>query len=340
MVEENINSILSQYDINVKNIKLESDKVKKAVWWINTTDGDKVLKKHSCSSQTLEFILAAVEHLQRGNVNLSKVIKTKDNASYIKGSKGCYVLSNAIIGTVPNEDKPQELKMILEALATFHSASKNFVPPIGSKVRVHLGFQKEEFETQMLKLKSFYDIEASKPKHSEFGQIILDSFPYFYKRMQLAIDENQKSNYARWCHEAKDTNCLCHQDFTASNLVLTSSKKVFVLDIDSITVDLPIRDIRKLLNKIMKKRGQWDLKLAAQMLQWYNAVNPLQRWQWQVLKETLTFPHLFVGIMSKYYEQRETNWPESRYIERLKGMIKAEKSIEPILENFESIIPS
>ena len=340
MVEENINSILSQYDINIKNIKMESDKGKKAVWWINTTSGDKVLKKHSCSAQTLEFILAAVEHLQRGNVNLSKVIKTKDNASYIKGSKGCYVLSDAIIGNVPNEDKPQELKMILEALATFHSASKNFVPPMDSKVRVHLGFQKEEFESQILKLKSFYDIEASNPKHSEFGQIILASFPYFYKRMQLAIDENQKSNYARWCVEAKDTNCLCHQDFTASNLVLTSSKKIFVLDIDSITVDLPIRDIRKLLNKIMKKRGQWDPKLAGQMLQWYNAVNPLERWQWQVLKETLIFPHLFVGIMSKYYEQRETTWTEARYIERLKGMIKAEKSIDTILENFESIIPS
>jgi hypothetical protein len=44
--------------------------------------------------------------------------------------------------------------------------------------------------------------------------------------------------------------------------------------------------------------------------------------------------------MSKYYEQREANWPEARYVERLKGMIKTEKSIEPILQNFERIIPS
>lgn len=340
MSEENINSILSQYDINVTNIKLQSDKGKKAVWWIKTSSGDKVLKKHSCSSQTLEFILAAVEHLRRGKVNLSKIIKTRDNVTYVKGTKGCYVLSDAIVGTVPNEDKPQELKIILEALATFHSASKNFVPPISSKARIHLGSQKEEFEAQMLKLKGFYDMEMSKAKHSEFGQIILDSFPYFYKRMQLAIEENQKSGYDRWCLESKNSNCLCHQDFTASNLIFTKSKEIFVLDIDSITIDLPIRDIRKLLNKIMKKKGQWDSKLAMQMLHWYNAVNPLPHWQWQVLKETLIFPHLFVGIMSKYYEQRESNWTEDRYIERLKGMIKTEKSIEPILKNFENIIPS
>jgi len=72
---------------------------------------------------------------------------------------------------------------------------------------------------------------------------------------------------------------------------------------------------------------------------WYNAQNPLEHWKWQVLKEALIFPHPFVGIMSKYYEQREVNWPETRYIERLKGMIKTKKSIEPILQNFEIIIP-
>lgn len=340
MKEENINSILSQYNINVIDIKNQSDKGKKAVWWIKTTSGDKILKKHSCSSKTLEFILSAVEHLRNGKVNLPKVIKTKGNTNYVKDVNTCYVLSEAIIGSNPNEDKLQELKMIVEQLARFHYASINFVPPDDCKARVHLGLQKEEFESQMLKLKGFYDTEMSKPKHSEFGQIILSSFPYFYKRMQLAIAENEESGYNKWALEAKSTNCLCHQDFTASNLILTSSKQVFVLDIDSIAIDLPTRDIRKFLNKIMKKKGQWDLNKTSQILQWYNAVNPLEHWKWQVLKESLIFPHLFVGIMSKYYEQRDANWPETRYIERLRGMIKTEKSIEPILQNFEKIIPS
>ncbi|HEY8892320.1 MAG TPA: CotS family spore coat protein [Clostridium sp.] len=340
MEQENINLILSKYNINIVDIKQQSDKGKKAVWWIKTTTGDKILKKHSCSAKTLEFILSAVEHLKNGKVNLSEIIKTKDNNSYVKGVNSCYVLSEAIIGNTPNEDKPQELKMIVEGLANFHHASKNFAFPDDCKARIHLGHQKEEFENQMIKLKDFYNFEMSVPKHSEFGQIIITEFPYFNKRMQLAIKENEKSGYNQWSLEAKSTNCLCHQDFTASNLILTSSKDIFVLDIDSITVDLPTRDIRKFLNKIMKKKGKWDLLLTSQILKWYNDLNPLEHWKWQVLKETLIFPHLFVGIMSKYYEKRELNWPEARYIERLKGMIKTEKSIEPILQDFERIIPS
>jgi len=339
MEQENINLILSQYSINILDIKQQSDKGKKAVWWIKTTEGDMVLKKHSCSSKTLKFIISAVDYLKNNKVNLSTIIKTKDNNNYIKGIKCCYVLSKAIIGNTPNEDKPQELKMIVESLATFHYASNNFVPPDDCKARIHLGLQNEEFESQMLKLKKFYESELSKPTHSEFGQIIITVFPYFYKRMLLAITENEKSGYTKWSLEAKNTNCLCHQDFTASNLIINSSKEIFVLDIDSITIDLPTRDIRKFLNKIMKKKGQWDLNLTSQILQWYNASNPLEHWKWQVLKESLIFPHLFVGIMSKYYEKREINWPEARYVERLKGMIKTEKSIEPILQNFEKIIP-
>ena len=89
----------------------------------------------------------------------------------------------------------------------------------------------------------------------------------------------------------------------------------------------------------MKKKCQWDLKSTSQILAWYNIVNPLEHWKWQVLKESLIFPHLFVGIMSKYYEQRDSTWPEDKYARRLQEMIKIEKSIESILQNFESIIP-
>jgi spore coat-associated protein S len=338
--EENINLILSQYDITVTNIRNECNKGKKAVWWIKTLNGDKILKKHSCSAKTLEFILAAVEHLGNNKVKLPKIIKTKQNTKYIKGIDCCYVLSDAIPGVTPNEDKPQELRLVVEQLANFHSASKNFVPPNDCKIRTHLGLQREEFENQMNKSKGFYDMELSKPTHSEFGTIILRAFPYFYKRMQLAIAENEKSGYNKWVETDKNLNCLCHQDFTAGNLILTKSKEIFVLDIDSIAIDLPIRDIRKFLNKVMKRHGTWDLSLTKQMLQWYHNINPLEPWKWAVLKPTITFPHLFVGILSKYYEGREASWTEDRYVQRLNTMIEVEKSIDPILQSFEKIIPS
>jgi Ser/Thr protein kinase RdoA (MazF antagonist) len=49
---------------------------------------------------------------------------------------------------------------------------------------------------------------------------------------------------------------LCHQDYAAENLAIGSDGKLYVFDMDSLTVDVPIRDMWKILNKVMKKGKQ------------------------------------------------------------------------------------
>lgn len=121
---------------------------------------------------------------------------------------------------------------------------------------------------------------------------------------------------------------------------MEGSGKLYILDTDSLTIDIPLRDIRKILNKIMKRKNNgWEYELTKNILRWYNEENPLKDYQWHFLNPTLTYPHLFVGIMSKYYERREKTWTEQKYVKRLKEMVSIEKSVEPIINNFEDIIP-
>jgi hypothetical protein len=107
---------------------------------------------------------------------------------------------------------------------------------------------------------------------------------------------------------------------------------------DSLTIDLPARDIRKLLNKVMKKNGKWEPALLETVLRAYQQANPLTADEWAVLKLDLTFPHLFAGIMDKYYRQREKDWTESKYVSRLKEMIAVERSLEAALKKYDTII--
>ncbi len=44
---------------------------------------------------------------------------------------------------------------------------------------------------------------------------------------------------------------------------------------DSLTIDLPIRDMRKILNKVMKKRKKWALDVLNNMVRAYQWINPL-----------------------------------------------------------------
>jgi len=335
-----IKNVLAEYNVDVIDIKTESYKKKKGVWWIRTPDGNKILKKHSNSKETIEYILAAVKYLQNRGIHIPQIIETINYRKYVYMDGYCYILSQAVYGKNPSYNSQEELKSIVQELAKFHKASTGFIPPSDSKPRIHLGSWLEDHGRKLSKLKSFYLSENSNEEHTHFGRMILKEFPYFCSRIENSIKGLEKSGYHQWVNDAGDTGGLCHQDFAAGNLVLTGPGEMYVLDTDSITIDIPIRDIRKLLLKVMKKRGGWNADLTGNILTWYQAVNPLEPWQWQILKYELIYPHLFSGIMSKYYEKREKSWTQEKYLKRLKEMIIIEKSVKPIIGSFDALIPS
>ncbi len=335
---EPLNEVLMKYSYTVKGIRTESYKQKKGVWWVDTTNGMKILKKHPNSESTLHFLLAAISHLQDKGINIPIVNKTSDGDFYVKIGETCFILIDAVEGSNPDYDKPGELKTIVKEMGRFHNASSGFVPPKESKIRQHLGNWLQEYKTNTDRLKESYNEELIKTEHGEFGKIILEIFPFFLERMESTIGGLNSPVYSEWVDKIAANGGLCHQDFAAGNILINSTGNVYILDTDSLTIDIPARDIRKLLNKVMKKNGKWDIALLHDILNWYQQANPLTTGEWAVVKMDLIFPHLFCGIMDKYYRRREKDWTESKYVGRLREMIAVERSKENALDKYEMII--
>jgi CotS family spore coat protein len=340
MQSEDIMDILKEYDIDVINIKNITYKGKKGVWFISTPDNYLILKKHSNSYKTIKFMVAAVEYLQNRGVYIPQIKPTRNGEKCVIFNDTCYVLSEAIIGKRPDFKNTEGIKRIIQELANFHAASIGFRSPDNCKPKMHLGLWKKKYGKQMNKLKHYYNIEKSNNNHTEFGKLILNEFPYFYNRMKISMSEHDKSHYMKWINEVKNIGCLCHQDFTAKNLIQTDSEDIYVIDTDGICIDIPTRDIRKILYKTIKNQGKLNIEIVRNIFKWYQMKNPLEFWQWKVLKPTLIYPHLFAGIMSKYYEKRDKTWAEEDYLARLEKMMEIQKSIEIIIENFDNVIPS
>lgn len=340
MPTEDLKKILSHYPIDVISIKNENYKVKKGVWWIETSKGYKILKKNSIPKEKLEFIIAAIEYLANNGINMPKIIESKDGKKYVEIDGANYMLNEAIEGVAPSSKTPNGQKRIVTELGKFHAASKGFQPPTNCNPSILLGTFENKVSKKMKKLNEYYLTEKNNNSHSEFGEIILKEFPYFYSLMERSLKEHNNSYYSDWVNEVKNINCLAHQDFIDGNLILTDSNEIFVLDPDSLSIELPIKDIRKFLNKVMKKRGGWDINVTKNILSWYQEANPLKPCEWEVLKSTIMYPHLFAGIMSKYYQKRETSWQEAKYVKKLKDVILIEKSKEPVFNNFDKIISS
>ncbi len=336
---EPLEVVLSAYPVSVTQIRNESYKDKKGVWWIGTDKGMFILKKMSNSEETIKFILDAVNYLGRNGVLLPKPVKTKDGKDYVNISGTCYVLSTAIEGKNPSYSSPKELDSIVRELAKFHRASKGYSPPPDCKPKFHLGLWIEDYRRQIDEIHEYYTLELAKKEHDAIGRAIMAEFTYFYERANAAIAGLEGPEYRAWSELALKAGTLCHQDFAAGNLLVGSGGSMYVIDTDSLTVDIPARDIRKLLNKVMKKAGKWDTGLTANMLRSYQSVNPLTREQWNVVKLDLMFPHLFIGAVNKYIYKRDSEWNDEKYLKRILEMSSFEKTVTGVLKEFDSIIP-
>lgn len=336
---EPLQKVLSHYPFSTLQIRNESYKDKKGVWWIKTADRTYILKKMSNSEDTVKFILDAVRHLEKNGILLPATVKTADNRDYVNVNGVCYVIFEAIEGRNPSYDSPRELNSIVRELAKFHKASKGYSPPSDCKPKYHMGLWVEDYREQIEEINEYYKKELTKTEHEPIDKIIISEFPYFYDRACKAIAGLEGADYREWVVQSMKSGSLCHQDFAAGNLIMKSPDRIYVIDIDSVTVDIPARDIRKLLNKVMKKAGKWDTELTRNMFKAYQSENPLTASQWRVVKLDLMFPHLFIGAVNKYIYRRDAEWTTEKYLKRIVEMAGFEKTITSVLDRFESVIP-
>ncbi len=325
---EPLDIVLKQYPITAFDIRNESYKGKKGVWWVSTNKGMKILKKVSNSEQTLLFILDAVRHLIRNGIQIPPVQKTLDGKEYVCADGVCYVLSEAIIGRNPAYTSPAELAVIAGGLAKFHRASAGFFPSSGTKPKYHLGLWVENYIKQLEDIKTYYQNDLLKKEHNPINALIIREFPYFYERALKAIEGLRGKEYSDWVNDAKEKGSLCHQDFAAGNLLITPAADLYILDTDSLTVDIAARDIRKLLNKVMKKSGKWQPETVRDIMSYYQSHNPLTPSQWEVVRLDLLFPHLFFGAVDKFYRRRDKEWSEEKYMKRIMEISTFEKTGE------------
>jgi len=331
---EPLKAVLKNYPITIKKITAENYKGKKGVWWVETDKGLLVLKKMP-DARKVPFLLAAAGHLSRNGVKIPPIIPAKDGALYVLVNHAPYLLSKAIIARNPNYQVPSELKAVMQGMAQFHKASKGFQAPPQADFRSHLGTWPQNYAKQLQELTDFKTIANGK---KPFDMLFLANVDLFLKQGWAALANLKASAYDRWTKQTALEKGFCHQDYAAGNLGLTAAKELYVFDLDSVTYDIPARDLRKIINKVMKKRKRWSADLAARMLSWYHSVNPLVPEEYQVLMIDLQFPHLFHGIVSKYFQGRDREWSQQKFLQRLKETINTEQSKEALLKHSGTII--
>ena len=329
-----VNRVISHYPVKVEKIYLLTNKGKKAVWSIVTDIGELIMKKVPFDENHIEFMIHAINYLKDNGIHTPGVIKNSSGTGYVKLDDEYYVVFEAVYGRTPEYEREDELLMVMRGMAAFHQASKGIESKKAKFPSFLLLKWKKNMRSMYENLLLYKEQRSSGTDKNEFDQLFLTHVDTFLKQCETAISMLDNPEYDKWVKETLKNKSLCHQDYAAANLAIGSDGNLYVFDMDSLTVDLPVRDIRKILNKVMKQQMAWDQQLMKKMMKAYQEIMPLTKKQYHILAADILFPHLFYGQVSKYYQQRDKNWSDEKRILRFKEIIATELTKETVLKGF------
>jgi len=292
-------TILTNYDLKPLDINLVQGGVIKTVWKIRTPRGYVCLKRLRQPPAKCSFTVSAQKYMADKGAKVPAVLPAKDGRIAIIYNNQVFVLYQWLDGRGLNFDKNDDLRKAVQAIAAFHRDSAGYNPPPGCTVSSKLGRWPHHYQTMTERFRRWKEIAASRPNEAA-SRVFREQANYYINLGEKVILLLDQSDYNRWVQEIEIRKNLCHQDYGPGNALLTP-QGVYVLDLDGVTYDLPARDLRKTIIKRMETLGDWKVDLLANILKWYEKINPLTPAQRQVLYIDLLFPHEFHDTAKNLY---------------------------------------
>ncbi len=296
--------VLFKYGIEPDNLKIIQNNGLKTLWKLSHNNEIKCLKRLKHSKEKSMFRVNAQMHIYNKGGKVAKVYLNMDNEGITEYNGQLFVLYEWIEGRDLNFSRPSDLCVALEGLADFHVSSKGYKASENVEISSKLGrwvSQYESMKKRMLKWKEVAKENTNKKAHNTY----LKHIDSIIEIADIAIDSLKQSSYNVLTNIELYESCLCHQDYGEGNVIL-SGKDLYVIDLDGVTYDLPIRDLRKIIGKRMEKRGEWNKDNIEKILKCYEKNNRLTKEEKELLKIDLLFPHWFFATVKNMYKKNKS----------------------------------
>lgn len=281
--------VLKNYDITGKTLKVIQSGTIKTVWKVEGTDGSYCLKRLNKPMEVAQFTINAQKYIHENGGLVASVYDNKKGEPITEYNGQLFVLYQWLPGRNVILTKPADLKITIQGIAKFHQKTRGYQPPGSSRISSKLGRWPEHYRSMRERLVAWKSAAGGKGAFYKLFRENADK----YIAMALEAEELLgKSVYTEWVKKLEKSPIMTHQDYGEGNC-LAASEGVYILDLDGLTYDLPIRDLRKMVNQRMANRGSWDKDLLHRMVTWYKEANPLSDEELRVLYIDLWFPHQF-----------------------------------------------
>ncbi|WP_027632645.1 CotS family spore coat protein [Clostridium hydrogeniformans] len=319
------------------NIKIETLKPNRGVYYLKTNKGEKCLKRINYGPQKLLFVYGAKEHLI--NNGYGRVDKYELNISgepFALVNEDLYTLSQWIDGNECDFKNIDEVEKAARNLAEMHLASKGYEPPENSKLKSDLERWPHLMDKRIKALDKMLDMSRKKRERSDFDISYIKSLDFYKDLGKRARKVIENSSYLELCKEAEEAKSFCHHDYTYHNIVIDNNGLYNVIDFDYCKREIRVYDISNFMIKVLK-RNNWDLEFAKKILDGYNEVSKLRKEEHRVLLAFLLFPQRYWRLANRYY-YNEVNWAHNTFSNKIKDLIEEKEDYVKFIEEFKEYI--
>jgi CotS family spore coat protein len=338
-VEKMAGLVINNYNIKVHNKRLITSKPDKggAIWKIETNKGThslKLLHRHPARSL---FSIGAQDYLFRHGARVPAFVPTKSGKLYTEVGRKLWIINKWIKplaqATKINIEGAQKL---CYGLGEFHKLSRGYIPPQGAESASRLTRWPDHYRKIIMKIGWFRTL-AQNYKNAPASAILLSVVDKFENQAREALVRLESSPYAKLAAQGEQYWGIVHQDYGWSNGQLGPGG-VWIIDLDGVAFDLPIRDLRKLITSTMDDLGEWNMKWIKGMLNAYHKANPIKPELFEVLlidmampnefykhiKEMVYDPALFLNVnterlIKRLMKEEKSKWLALKELRRWKG---------------------
>lgn len=322
------NYIETNYNLNVEEV----EKVKNSYKIITKNEGY-CLKIIKYEFYHFYFIISAMKHLQKNGFNdIPKFIKNKDGNDYGM-LEGKYVyLTKWIPSRVSNYDNPIELSRVAAKLGELHKCSKNFTLEKEMKPRIGWFSWESVFNTRKNEILDFKNRISQKAYKSDFDLLYLDNIEQEIKRAEQSILGLEKNNYINIMEKEVYSRGFCHHDYAHHNILVADNGELKVIDFDYCILDSHLHDLSSLLIRAMKD-GKWEDNKADLILNSYEIISEVEKYEIPIMREFMRFPQVFwqIGIQV-YWEQQP--WEQEFFIKKLQKYLDDRDEREQFINSY------
>lgn len=326
--KESLINVLNKYDFKVIDIYKS-----RSAYKVSTSSGNICLKKMKHGEYKASNGNMLVEYLiSNGFSNIARYYKTKNGHLYVKSGKMIYYVTEWIDGIESDMNNIDEAIQCVKMLAQFHIASKK-IDTSKFKIKNNLKNWSKIFKNDIDDLQRFKKIILRKRNKDDLDLSYLKHIDSFSNRGLAALSFLNESKYAKLSMKAYEDKTICHDSFYYQNII-KKNNTFYIVDLDSIIIDLQINDLGKLIRRLMfRKAYRWDFNKAKLLIESYTSINLLSKDELEAMLSLIIFPHKFWKLGKKRYV-KDKSWNQTKYIHKLNRIIECDVLQQKFLEDY------